>query len=112
MRNKKILGFLMIIAVFSIVFSMNVINAKTFQGAILEEDPDIKISTHPEIEPSNTLLKGDLNGDGVINSVDAAMVLDLYNNSEAEYIEAADMDGNGIVNSVDASLILDLYTNN
>lgn len=112
MRNKKILGLLMIIAVFSIVFSMNVINAKTFQGDVLDEDPDIKISAHPETDPSNILLKGDLNEDGVVNSVDAAMVLDLYNDSNAEYMEAADMDGNGIINSVDASLILDLYTNN
>lgn len=111
MRNKKILSFLMLIALFSIIFSMNVINAKTFQGAILEEDPDIKISAHPEVEPSNVLLKGDLNEDGVVNSVDAALVLYLYNDSGAEYVEAADMDGNGIVNSVDASMILDLYNN-
>lgn len=109
MRNKKILGLFMIIAVFSIIFSMNVINAKTFQGDILDEDPDIKISAHPDLEPSNTLLKGDLNGDGVVNSTDASMVLDLYNSSNAEYSEVADMDDNGIINSVDASIILDLY---
>ncbi len=109
MRNKKILGLVVIIAVFSIIFSMNVINAKTFQGDILEEDPDIKVSAHPENEPSNILLKGDLNGDGVVNSTDASMVLDLYNNSDSEYMEVADMDDNGIINSVDASIILDLY---
>lgn len=57
--------------------------------------------------------KGDLNGDGVINSIDAALTLDLYNNgtTNPEDIEVADMNNDGVVNSIDAAIILDMYNN-
>lgn len=57
--------------------------------------------------------KGDLNGDGVINSIDAALVLDMYNNGDnkAEDIEVADMNNDNVVNSIDAAIILDMYNN-
>lgn len=57
--------------------------------------------------------KGDLNGDGVINSIDAALTLDIYNNGtiRAEDVEVADMNGDGVVNSIDAAIILDMYNN-
>lgn len=56
--------------------------------------------------------KGDLNKDGVVNSNDAAMALDLYNNNNATTndIDIGDIDGNNIINSTDAALILDIYT--
>ena len=59
-------------------------------------------------------LKGDLNKDGIINSTDASIALDLYRNSNAteEDIKIGDMDGNKIINSTDASMILDAYRYN
>lgn len=59
----------------------------------------------------NGVKRGDLNGDGVINSIDAALVLDMYNSGDnnAEDIEVADMNNDNVVNSIDAAIILDMY---
>jgi hypothetical protein len=56
-------------------------------------------------------LKGDLDDNGVINSNDAAIALDLYKYGGADDIDLliGDMDDNGILNANDASLILDIY---
>lgn len=56
-------------------------------------------------------IKGDLNGDGVVNANDAALVLDIYKygDSTADDIEVADIDGDGVVNANDAALILDMF---
>lgn len=58
-------------------------------------------------------IKGDLDGNGIVNSTDASIALDLYrdNNATAEDIEYGDLDNNKIINSTDASLILDIYRN-
>lgn len=64
-----------------------------------------------------TYALGDVNGDGLVNAVDASAVLSAY----AKYQtgeepltplqkEAADVNGDGEVNSVDASLILSYYS--
>ncbi len=55
--------------------------------------------------------KGDLDGNGIINGTDAAMILDIYNKSKEtqDYLLVADMDGNGIINGTDAALLLDMY---
>lgn len=59
---------------------------------------------------SDTLTKpGDVNGDGVVNSLDAALVLryDAGVISLAEsQLAAGDYDDNGVVNSIDAAFIL------
>lgn len=66
--------------------------------------------THPEP------VKGDADGDGVINNVDAAMVYMYYNNAgnvkftDAQ-LAALDVNGDGVVNNVDAALIY-MYHNN
>ena len=55
---------------------------------------------------------GDVNGDGEINAVDAAMVYAYYNGKlelTAEQLTAADVNGDGEVNAVDASLIYAVY---
>lgn len=59
----------------------------------------------------NDFLKGDLDRNGVVNSNDAAMALDLYNNNSAtdEDIKIGDMDNDGVINSNDAAAILDVY---
>ena len=56
-------------------------------------------------------LKGDLDRNGVVNSDDAAIALDLYRygNESYEDLQIGDMDENGLINSDDAALILDVY---
>lgn len=55
--------------------------------------------------------KGDLDKNGVINSDDAAIALDIYRygNETVEQRRVGDMDKNNIINSDDAALILDVY---
>lgn len=59
----------------------------------------------------NDYLKGDLDRNGVVNSNDAAIALDLYNGRKMENgdLEIGDMDDNGVINSNDAAMILDVY---
>ena len=53
---------------------------------------------------------GDINGDGVISSVDASKVLikfaELSSGAASGYVDKYDVDGNKVVNAVDASLLL------
>ena len=53
-------------------------------------------------------LVGDVNGDGIINTVDATYILMyLVDKTPADFIvPVADVDGNGSINTVDASAIL------
>ncbi len=56
---------------------------------------------------------GDVNGDKVINSNDAAMVLDIYNSGvpATDYQKkVADVNHDGVINSNDSAMILDMYT--
>lgn len=53
------------------------------------------------------LLLGDANGDGTINSIDAALILKYDSGANVTLDEAAaDVNGDGAVNSIDAALIL------
>lgn len=58
-----------------------------------------------------TYIKGDVNGDGMINSIDSSILLDLFKNGNAtkEQFRRGDMNNDGLLNSVDASIILDLF---
>lgn len=62
------------------------------------------------------VMYGDVNGDSIVNSTDAALVLDMYKNNsvpdDEEDMLKCDLDGNSIVNSTDAAKILDIYKNN
>lgn len=57
--------------------------------------------------------KGDVNKDGYINALDAAMVLDLYKNNNAvqDNYDYGDMNNDNQLNSTDAAMILDLFKN-
>lgn len=83
---------------------------KTDEALTLLDD----INLTKEIKVGTGVLKGDLNKDGIINSTDASIALDLYRNGNAteEDISIGDMDGNKIINSADASMILDAYKYN
>lgn len=56
-------------------------------------------------------IKGDINEDKIVNSTDAAIVLDKYKNDNAttKDYNIADMNEDGILNSTDAAMILDIY---
>lgn len=58
-----------------------------------------------------TLLKGDLDKNGIVDANDAAVALDLYkyNSATKDDLEIGDMDENGLIDANDASLILDVY---
>ncbi len=59
-------------------------------------------------------LLGDVDGNGIVNSVDASLVLQHFLGKStvpltAAQLAVADVDGNGIVNSVDAANILQIF---
>ena len=75
------------------------------------------IVENPSIEIPEDYTLGDVNGDGLINSVDASAVLTEYAYSMTEsggkfnelQKKAGDVNKDDILNSVDASLILEYY---
>lgn len=61
-----------------------------------------------------SIIKGDINRDGLVDSADAAIVLNLYkyDNATEDDIKYGDMDANGILDSADAAMILNTYKYN
>jgi len=57
----------------------------------------------PEIDLHQ--LAGDVNGDGIVNSIDLTYLLSEFNRAPLQYPNA-DIDGNGLVNSVDLTYLL------
>lgn len=60
-------------------------------------------------DPQPTFELGDANGDGEINSLDAALILKYASNTAdiaEDMLQYADVNGDGSVNSIDAALIL------
>ena len=64
-------------------------------------------------ESDGTFIKGDMNRDKLVNSTDAALVLDRFKNNNAteEDFKRGDMTNDHILNSTDAALILDAFKN-
>ena len=62
------------------------------------------------------VLFGDANNDKLVNSTDAAAILDMYKNNtpptEMLDIMKIDLDSNKIINATDAAMVLDMYKNN
>lgn len=56
---------------------------------------------------------GDLDNNGIVNSSDASIALDIYKrgNATEEELKYGDINGDKIINSIDASMILDIYRN-
>ena len=77
--------------------------------------PSIKV-----IQNEANLEKGDVDGNGKINSIDASEVLSEYasvssgrgSRFTAKQVTAADLNGNGKADAVDASMILGIYAKN
>ena len=74
----------------------------------VEEIPT-KIKLQFQVE--NDLLKGDLDGNNVVDANDASVALELYKaqNATAEDIAIGDMDNNNLIDANDASLILEYF---
>ena len=58
--------------------------------------------------------KGDINRDGLVDSADAAIALNLYkyNNATEDNLLMGDMDENGMIDSADAAIILNIFKYN
>ena len=59
------------------------------------------------------VLLGDADGNGVINTLDAMLILQYYTGAATDndiVLAACDLDGNGVINTVDAMLVLQYYT--
>ena len=69
------------------------------------------IEVNKKITIGKGYIKGDLSGDGLVDSADAAIALNLYkyNNANEDEITIGDMDGNEIIDSADAAMILNAY---
>ena len=74
----------------------------------VEEIPT-KIKLQFQVE--NDLLKGDLDGNNVVDANDASVALELYKaqNATAEDVAVGDMDNNNLIDANDASLILEYF---
>lgn len=91
--------------------------AVNIKGAVsaneaMDELGDIEVSKRITI--GSGYVKGDINSDGAINSIDASILIDKYkrNNITQDDIDIADMNNDGSINSVDSSMIIDMYKNN
>ncbi len=78
------------------------------------EDTAVAVQTTdaPGVTIGTTILLGDVNGDGTVNHVDAAMVYGYYNGKVTftdNQLSAADVNGDGAVNHVDAAMIYGFY---
>ncbi len=87
------------------------------KGAVsANESMDVlgEINVSKRITVGSGYIKGDMNSDGYINSVDAAIVMNIYKNNNAtqDDIEIVDMNNDGYVNSIDAALIMNMFKNN
>ncbi len=83
---------------------------------LAEEEAGVIYDYFSKIKPQN-LTVGDVNGDGMINAVDATQVLSTYaqlSTGSEELLnerlkKVADVNGDGLVNAVDATQILSIY---
>ncbi|MBO5477480.1 MAG: leucine-rich repeat protein [Clostridia bacterium] len=93
------------------------ITEKTFEGAENLKIIAPKYSTGYTVEKywpeniENYIIEGDINTDGIVNSADAAIVLEKYkyNNPTQKDLELADLNGDGLLNSADAAKVLSIY---
>lgn len=56
----------------------------------------------------NASIKGDVNGDGIVSSVDVAAIYNYLLNDDDTYLSTSDINGDGIVSSVDITIIYNI----
>ena len=67
---------------------------------------NLNLSAGQQIDPIDiSQLAGDINGDGIVNSIDLTYLLSEFNRAPQQYLNA-DINGDGIVNSVDLTYLL------
>ena len=66
------------------------------------------LATVPVVEPSASFLYGDLNADGLVDSLDGLLLLRELNGWQQEIVspEAMDVSGDGFVDSLDGLILL------
>ena len=84
-------------------------------GGISVDDPDFPLDLREELQsPRYKYIKenGDINGDGIIDGVDAANILKNYTDrlSTITTYEMGDVNHDGMINPVDACLVAAYYT--
>ena len=79
--------------------------------ADINEDGKVTLADYTRVLVITKAKNGDINIDGIVDSADAAIALNLYkyNNATAVDIQIGDMDANGILDSADAAMILNTY---
>lgn len=83
---------------------------------LAKEEADVIYDYFSKIKPQSFTV-GDVNGDGMINAVDATMILSMYaelstgmETTLSEDIKrVSDVNGDGMVNAVDATQVLSIY---
>ena len=77
-------------------------------GTVAELTFTVKADAAPKVTVGSAVVLGDVNGDGKVNNVDAALVYAYHNKKSAlteDQLAAADVNGDGKVNNTDAALI-------
>ena len=79
--------------------------------ADMNEDGNVTLADYTRVLAIAKAKNGDINIDGLIDSEDAAIALNLYkyNNATPVDIQVGDMDGNGMIDSADAAIMLNTY---
>ena len=97
-------------------YALELLNGQSDSQLFVLELSDLNGDGEFTEDDANEILKiavkqGDIDKNGVINSDDAAIALDIYRygNETVEQRRVGDMDKNNIINSDDAALILDVY---
>ena len=70
-------------------------------------------ATNDILQTFTIVIFGDVNGDGIINGIDAGIVVNIENYSavwdsvtDAAFIRAADVNGDGVVNGIDSGIMV------
>ena len=84
-------------------------------GGISVDDPDFPLDLRDELQsPRYEHIKenGDINGDGIIDGMDAVTILKIYTDrlSTITTYEMGDVNHDGMIDPVDACLVLSYYT--
>lgn len=90
-----------------------VLNSTNLAKKYVLENTDI-VGSASIYDNTISVLKGDLDRNGVVDANDASVALEIYKaeNATLEDILIGDMDDNDLIDSNDASLILELYKTN
>ncbi len=64
------------------------------------------------IQSGNAGVYGDVNGDGIVSTVDVTIIYNYLLNSDTTYLSTSDVNGDGIISSVDITIIYNILLGN